>query len=263
MASRKRPLRRKGTLTEKAYEVIKWGILRGDIPEGAFLSEAEVRKKYGIGRTPFREACNRLHHERLLEVVPRRGYLVSEISFRSVREIFEVRLILESVIAELAAQRASPEEIEELECWAKRWRSSAGTNDSHEEMLKSNSEFHVRIAQMTHNRELVRLVTSILEQIARPSYYWLRTLKPRKTDIAAHHELVLEALRRRDSLAARKATIGDLLEGQLDALGTGRWKSDEEWGPSSFLGAGQSPAGKADGKIPGGDSSTHSDHEQL
>jgi len=62
---------RKRTLTEEAYEVIKRGIQRGEIGEGAFLSEGEVRRKYGIGRTPFREACNRLHHEQLLEVVPR------------------------------------------------------------------------------------------------------------------------------------------------------------------------------------------------
>jgi len=241
MASRKRPLQRKSTLTEKAYEVIKRGILRGDIAEGAFLSEAEVRRKYGVGRTPFREACNRLHHEQLLEVVPRRGYLVSEISFRSVREIFEVRLILESVIAELAAKRALPEEIEELERSAKRWWSSATAKNSYEEVLKANTDFHLRVARMTHNRELVRLVTSILERTARLSYLELRTSKARRTDVGAHHALVLEALRRRDPLAVRKAIVDDLAEGQLDILGTSHWKLDDGWVPGAFLGVGHDP----------------------
>src|SRR6266566_6798413 len=82
----------KDTLTEKAYLCIKEGIVRSEIEEGVFLSEKEIMKRYQIGRTPFREACNRLHHEHLLEVVPRRGYLVPQMSLQEVRDLFEVRV---------------------------------------------------------------------------------------------------------------------------------------------------------------------------
>ena len=61
------------TKTEKAYQAIKRAIVKGELSEGTFLSESDVIQKYGVGRTPFREACNRLIHEGLLEVVPRRG----------------------------------------------------------------------------------------------------------------------------------------------------------------------------------------------
>ncbi len=102
------------TLTEKAYQCIKEGIVRGEIEEGVFLSEKQIMKRYQIGRTPFREACNRLHHEQLLEVVPRRGYLVPQMSLQEVRDLFEVRVLVEGAIAELAAVRATEREIEEL-----------------------------------------------------------------------------------------------------------------------------------------------------
>ena len=74
-----RPQQRK-TLTEQAYETLRRAIIQGDFEEGSFLSVPDVMKKYGIGRTPFREACNRLHHEKILEVVSRRGYLVQTIA---------------------------------------------------------------------------------------------------------------------------------------------------------------------------------------
>ena len=60
MPSLKANERRSGTLVERAYRLIKHGILRGEFPEGSFLNEAEILVRCGIGRTPFREACNRL-----------------------------------------------------------------------------------------------------------------------------------------------------------------------------------------------------------
>ena len=105
----------KTTQTEKAYAALKKAIMQGEIEEGDFLSETQIMRQYGIGRTPYREACNRLHHEGLLQVVPRHGFLVPEMSFHTVREFFEVRLILEDAIAQLAAARASDAEIKDLE----------------------------------------------------------------------------------------------------------------------------------------------------
>src|SRR5947199_8769125 len=107
--------RTSGTLVEHAYRLIKHGILRGEFPEGSFLNEAEILTHCGIGRTPFREACNRLHNEQLLEVLPRRGYFVPELSFRTVRDLLEARAVLEGVAAELAALRAEPAEVDALE----------------------------------------------------------------------------------------------------------------------------------------------------
>src|SRR5438270_14399 len=68
------------TLADRAYRELKHDILHGAFPEGSFLAEAEVLRRYRIGRTPFREACNRLSNEQLLAAVARRGYYVPELS---------------------------------------------------------------------------------------------------------------------------------------------------------------------------------------
>src|SRR5437868_4755105 len=114
-----------GTLADRAYRVLKQGILRGEFPEGSFLSEAEILSRHGLGRTPFREACNRLHNEKLLEVVPRRGYFVPEPSFRAVRDLLEARMLIEGTAAELAAARAEPSELTTLETFYRKALQSA------------------------------------------------------------------------------------------------------------------------------------------
>jgi DNA-binding GntR family transcriptional regulator len=210
----------KYTLTEKAYNAIKNGILCNELEEGSFLSQADVMRRYGIGRTPFREACNRLHHEQLLEVVPRRGYLVSEISFRSVREIFEVRVILEGVSAELAALRASQENIHELEEIARRSWSFADSDSRHRELVRTNTEFHHCIARMGHNRELLRLITGLLERMERLSYLELRSRTVTRTDTRSLHKPILDAIKQRRPVAAREAMLQDIMQGQIDILGT-------------------------------------------
>jgi DNA-binding GntR family transcriptional regulator len=104
--------REQGTLAGRAYRLLKHAIVRGELPEGGFLVESEILARYGIGRTPFREACNRLHNEQLLEVVPRRGYLVPELTFRGVRDLLEARILIEGMGGELAAHLAEPAEVE-------------------------------------------------------------------------------------------------------------------------------------------------------
>jgi len=219
MAKGKERSDQKYTLTEKAYNAIKNGILCNDLEEGSFLSQSEVMRKYGIGRTPFREACNRLHHEQLLEVVPRRGYLVSEISFRSVREIFEVRMILEGVSAELAALRASTEDLHELEEIAKRSWSFPDSDTHHRELVKTNTEFHLCIARIAHNRELLRLVTGLLERMERLSYLELRSKRVTRTDTRSLHKPILDSIKQRQPVAAREAMVNDIQQGQVDILG--------------------------------------------
>src|ERR1700745_3787839 len=138
----------KHTLTEKAYACIKEGIVRGEIEDGVSLSEKAIRTRYGIGRTPFREACNRLHHEHLLEVVPRRGYLVPQMSLQEVRDLFEVRVLVEGAMAELAAVRATEREIEELTHLADQSVLPRPSRKGANHRAEVNTAFHLRLAAM-------------------------------------------------------------------------------------------------------------------
>jgi DNA-binding GntR family transcriptional regulator len=205
----------KPTQTEKAYAAIKKAILQGDIQEGAFLSESEIMARYRIGRTPFREACNRLHHEGLLQAVPRHGYLVPEISFQSVRDLFEVRLVLEAAIAEFAAVRATDQEIKDLRHLAGEAPVKAGLeNDSVRFIIEANIRFHLQLAKTGRNRNLLELLTRNLEAGERLMYIELRSSRFRDRELQAVHGLIVDALEMRNPQAVREAVLDDIVQAQ-------------------------------------------------
>ncbi len=212
-----------GTLVDRAYRLIKHGILRGEFPEGAFLTESEISSRYAVGRTPFREACNRLHNEQLLEVVPRRGYFVPELSFRGVRDLLELRIVLEGVAAELAALRAEPSEIAALERHYKDALQAARTVNGLDAFIEANQNFHLQIARMTHNRELETLLRGVLERSTRLVYLAASGSKEVPRDIETLLKPVIEAIRKKNAAAAHSAVIADITRGQLNALGRDVW----------------------------------------
>lgn len=208
------------TLTEQAYRILRYAILRGDLREGAFLSEAEITAKYGISRTPFREACSRLHYEELLEVVPRRGYLVAKIGFSYVRDLFELRQHIEGIVAELAAARAEDSQIEELASLiqdsSRRVQSKNGREV--DVLINANTEFHLALARMTQNAELLKVVRMILERSEHIAFIEYRCTRFQWTDLGKSHWPIVEALRKRDAVAVRKAVLNDITEAQISTL---------------------------------------------
>jgi DNA-binding GntR family transcriptional regulator len=102
------------TLSEKVYAALKRDI-RGVYQPGAALSEKIFAKKYKSSRTPVRESALRLQHERLMRILPNRGYFVSEITLQELNEAYEYRTALECASAELAAgKEPDPELLERL-----------------------------------------------------------------------------------------------------------------------------------------------------
>lgn len=210
------------TQTEKAYAALKKAILRGEIEEGVFLSESDIMRRYGIGRTPYREACNRLHYERLLEVVPRRGYLVPEFSYQAVCAIFETRLILEAAIAELACARATEQDLEDLGRLAGKPLQSSNPELDFASLIQANTDFHVRLAKTTRNRELVELLTRNLEKTERLMYIELRCSRFWDTEFEMLHRRIVDALRSRDPRRAREALLSDITDAQRATLSFGQ-----------------------------------------
>ena len=214
-------------MAETAYRLLKQAILRGEYAEGSFLSEAEITARFKIGRTPFREACNRLHNEQLLEVVPRRGYLVPEMSFRGVRDLLETRLILEGVAAELAAQRADPAEVAELERLYKATVQQAKSKTHLDEHVQANTDFHLHIARLAHNRELEALLRGVLERSTRLFYLIVRSSATPERDAEDLLKPIVEAIRKKNAKAAHQAVIRDITQGQLNVLGRDLWEKSK------------------------------------
>lgn len=105
---------RSETLAQKAYDTLEEMILTLQLEPGSVVTEQALIAKTGMGRTPIREALLQLGRERLIEMLPRRGIKVSDINIAQYLSLLEVRRVLDGLIAERAARRASREQREEL-----------------------------------------------------------------------------------------------------------------------------------------------------
>jgi DNA-binding GntR family transcriptional regulator len=98
-------------LSEQAYRRIKEKIITLDLAPSSVIDEQELMEELGLGRTPIREALQRLDSEGLVTIVPRRGTFVADISVTDLQKIFELRIILEGFCARVAAQRITDDQI--------------------------------------------------------------------------------------------------------------------------------------------------------
>jgi DNA-binding GntR family transcriptional regulator len=109
-AAQRRVKAASSSLTEQAYAQLEQMIATLELRPGAFVSEAELCERLGIGRTPVREAMQRLAREHLLQIMPRKGCVVSDCRFGEEMDVIEVRKPLERVIVHGAAARATPDQ---------------------------------------------------------------------------------------------------------------------------------------------------------
>ena len=98
-------------LSDKAYQLIKHKIITLELPPLSAIDEQALMEDLGLGRTPIREALQRLAAEDLILLAPRRGMFVADISITDLQKIFEARMALEGFCARLAAQRATEEQL--------------------------------------------------------------------------------------------------------------------------------------------------------
>lgn len=96
------------TLTDRAYRELEEAIVTLRIPPGAMVSEVQLSHRLGVGRTPVREALQRLAREWLVVIMPRRGIFISEIDVARQLRLLETRRVLERLLAQSAARRSTP-----------------------------------------------------------------------------------------------------------------------------------------------------------
>lgn len=98
------------SLADQAYERLEALIVTLLLPPGTLLSEADVSERVGIGRTPVREALQRLASDRLVRALPRKGIYVTEINITDHLALLETRRVLDRLVASRAARRATPDQ---------------------------------------------------------------------------------------------------------------------------------------------------------
>jgi len=192
------------TLTEKAYAQIEELIVTLQLPPGTVLSELVLADRLGIGRTPIREALQRLSRDGLVNILPRRGVLVSDIDLRSQLRLLEVRRELERLMARGAAERASDEERAQFAEIA-RGMNRASENQDDISFMRLDQQFNTLVSLAARNEYASRSM-GLMHGLSRR--FWYQHYK-QAADLplcARLHAAVAEAIARREPDKAADAS---------------------------------------------------------
>jgi DNA-binding GntR family transcriptional regulator len=139
-------------LSDKAYQLIRHKIITLELPPQTAIDEQALMQDLQVGRTPIREALQRLAAEGLVVLAPRRGMFVSEISITDLQKIFELRLVLEGFSARLAAQRATDSQLATMEALMRELEKT-GDRDG-KALMAIDEQFHELLYQAADNELL-------------------------------------------------------------------------------------------------------------
>ncbi len=191
------------SLTDQAYSKIEEMIVTLELAPGAAISESELSAHLGIGRTPVREALQRLAREHLVYIIPQRGILVSEIDIKRQLRLLETRREIERLVVKCAARRASVEEIAEFQELSKRFDRAAKTGD-YESFIRADKEFNDLSLRAARN-EFSAAAMGLMHGLARR--FWF--MHHRQTDdtelMAKLHGAVSKAIADRNETVAAEA----------------------------------------------------------
>jgi DNA-binding GntR family transcriptional regulator len=197
------------SLAERAYVELREEIIDVSLAPGTLLREDELMQRLGVGRTPVREAVQRLQRDGFVTVIPRRGTLVSEISITDLAAIYEVRKQLESWASRLAAERAlAPDRDEARGLIADLEALTA--HDDYRTLLAVDRRIHRFVYRTTKNAFLAETLDQYQNLSLRILHVAMKRyppLTPKLDDVVAEQKTVLDAVCRGDGDTAERVAI--------------------------------------------------------
>jgi len=195
--------------TDEVYQKVKDQIVYGHIRPGDTLTVGALAAEFQVSNTPVRDSLNALKHEGFIDVLPYKGYLVTRIDTKALRDLFQMRVILEGAVVALVTQLATDAQHREL--WTLATTSCVGevapnpAEPMHAKMalLKGNLQFHMKMASMSGNQILADALGLVLNQLQRVLYLDLVETDPEQMQ-REHTELV-ERIRAGDATASKQA----------------------------------------------------------
>lgn len=222
---KKKPIEHHQTLREKILETIRESILKGQLKPGEKVAEPELAERFGISRTPIREAFRQLESEGYLTVIPRKGAVVTALSERAVEEFYAIKSILEGYAAQMAAENMSEKDIEKLEQINQKLQELADDGDV-KTFFRVHNEFHEVFIRAAGNEKLLELINQLMMKFNR---FRLASLSlPGRMEISVkEHEKIIRAFKRKDgaqadSLVRKTASFGGQVLIQSMAQSEGR-----------------------------------------
>ena len=189
---------------EKTYENLRYRIITQELPPGELLKEKDLMEHYGIGRTPLREIFIELQREGMIRRVPRAGTWVAPMDLDYIKQVAEVRVALEGLAGELAAERITEDQLALLgRILEKANAGQAGGDVNYQELVEYEAQFHRIVYAATGNKKLEELLLESLGIGTRLWYYLIFTEK-QLFRLFDEQQLMFGALKKRDGKLARR-----------------------------------------------------------
>jgi len=186
------------TLREKIYNAIMEAIIRKELKPGERLTELELANRYGISRTPIREAFRMLEKDGFLTIIPRKGAVVSDISEERVVEFYEVKGVLESYAGKIALKYITDDDINELIEINNELKRIALSNSKEElkRFVDIHNKFHERFVVISRNKLLIEILRNLVNRYSK--FRIMVAYSTMLIDIVKEHEEIIEAFKKRD-----------------------------------------------------------------
>lgn len=205
-------------LREVIFNSLREAIIIGELRPGERLMEVQLAEKMGVSRTPVREAIRKLELEGLVDMIPRKGAHVAELSIKDIMDVLEVRASLDGLATSLAAERITDDELKELKHINGQFASyieKENLNGS----IKKDVEFHDIIYKASRNDKLISIINNLREQVQRFRVIYLKEYNNSKNLIKEHNE-IYEAVSSRSMENARNIAKTHIINQESTILST-------------------------------------------
>jgi len=199
-------------LYQEVAERLRQRIFAHELTPGDWIDEQKLAEQYGISRTPLREALKVLASEGLVELKPRRGCYVTEISRQDLDDIFPLMAMLEGRCAGDATRKAQAADIAALNDIHEHLESAA-RDGRIEAFFEANQEFHLRIQELAGNRWLVSVIQD-LRKVLKMSRLHSLSLEGRLQQSLNEHRAIMAAFKAADATKAEALMHDHLLSGR-------------------------------------------------
>lgn len=190
-------------LRDVVFNTLRKAILTGELKPGERLMEIHLANRLGVSRTPIREAIRKLELEGLVIMIPRRGAEVAQITEKNLKDVLEVRRALDALCVELACDRISAEELEQLKKACEEFECATQTQDA-TIIAKADVELHDIIVHATGNQRLIQLLNNLSEQMYRYRFEYIKE-EDRHDNLVDEHRMIYESIAKRDKKSAAQA----------------------------------------------------------
>ena len=193
-------------LRDVVFNTLRQAILRGELKPGERLMEIHLAEKLGVSRTPIREAIRKLELEGLVTMIPRRGAEVARITEKNLRDVLEVRRELDAFSCELACDRITKQEGEELRHACEEFAAATMTRDA-TVIAAADVKLHDIIVQAAGNERLTEILNNLSEQMYRYRFEYIKDTSNYEK-LVEEHRIIYESIMNKDKqTAAQTARI--------------------------------------------------------